>query len=51
MGFKRNDVEHWFVEAGLKEVKVGCAGEDCCARSDCRDEHARIGIFMAIGRK
>jgi hypothetical protein len=27
LGFKREDVEQWFVEAGLKGVVVGAAGE------------------------
>ncbi len=31
MGFKREDVNRWFVEAGLKEAMVDCVGENCCA--------------------
>lgn len=29
LGFKREDIERWFQEAGLKNVKVDCVEEDC----------------------
>ena len=51
MGFKREDVEHWLREAGLKEVVVDCADEDCCAQSSCGCEDASISIFIASGQK
>ena len=51
MGFAREDVRRWFTEAGLKEVEVECAGEDCCAQSSCGDEYASISIFVASGEK
>jgi ubiquinone/menaquinone biosynthesis C-methylase UbiE len=51
MGFKREDIERWFIEAGLKEVNVECTGEDCCAQSSCGDEYASISIFVASGKK
>jgi ubiquinone/menaquinone biosynthesis C-methylase UbiE len=51
MGFKREDVERWFEEAGLKNVVVDCVGEDCCAESDGSDEFASISIFVASGEK
>jgi len=51
MGFKRKDVEDWFVAAGLKNVIVDCAGETCCSRSRCGDEYASISIFVASGKK
>jgi ubiquinone/menaquinone biosynthesis C-methylase UbiE len=51
MGFKREQVEHWFLGAGLKNVVVDCAGEDCCAQSSCGSEQASVGIFVALGEK
>jgi ubiquinone/menaquinone biosynthesis C-methylase UbiE len=51
MGFRREDIERWFKEAGLRNVSVECAGEDCCAQSSCGDEYARISIFVASGEK
>ncbi|MGQ9780533.1 MAG: class I SAM-dependent methyltransferase [Bacillota bacterium] len=51
LGFKREDVRRWFTEAGLKEVKVDCLGEDCCAESDCGCDKAAISIFVASGVK
>jgi len=51
MGFKREDITEWFVEAGLTNVEVQCIGERCCAQSECTDEYASIGIFVASGKK
>ena len=51
MGFKREDVQHWLKEAGLKQVTVDCADEDCCAQSNCGCEEANISIFIASGQK
>jgi ubiquinone/menaquinone biosynthesis C-methylase UbiE len=51
MGFKREDVKRWFIEAGLKEVMVDCVGENCCAPSCGGDEHASVSIFVAFGAK
>jgi len=51
MGFKKEDVNRWFVEAGLKEAMVDCVGENCCAQSSCGDEYASISIFVASGEK
>jgi ubiquinone/menaquinone biosynthesis C-methylase UbiE len=51
MGFKRDDVKRWFIEAGLKDVMVDCVGESCCSPSCCGDEYARISIFVAFGEK
>jgi len=51
LGFKRDDVKLWFIEAGLKEVKIDCAGENCCAQSDRKKEYASISIFAATGKK
>jgi ubiquinone/menaquinone biosynthesis C-methylase UbiE len=51
MGFKREDIQRWLTEAGLKAVVVDCADEDCCAGSECGCEDAVISIFIAAGRK
>lgn len=51
MGFKRENVERWFLDAGLKNVTVDCVGEDCCAQSACGTEYASVSIFVACGEK
>ena len=51
MGFRREDVKRWFVDAGLKDVVVDCVGESCCAPSCSGDEHASVSIFVASGKK
>lgn len=51
MGFKRDDIRRWFEEAGLSDVVVDCVGENCCAASSCGKENAKIGIFVAFGRR
>ncbi len=51
LGFKREDVRRWLVEAGLQEVRVTCAGEECCADSHSGCESARVSIFVALGEK
>ncbi|MCP4723578.1 MAG: class I SAM-dependent methyltransferase [bacterium] len=49
-GFKREDIKKWFEQAGLADVKVDCAGEDCCAESEDSSDKAEISIFIASGR-
>jgi len=51
MGFKREDVRQWLTEAGLKNVRVDCIGENCCAQSSCGSEFASVSIFVASGEK
>jgi ubiquinone/menaquinone biosynthesis C-methylase UbiE len=51
LGFDRDDVRRWFVEAGLTRVTVDCAGEQCCATSECDSESASVSIFLASGEK
>jgi ubiquinone/menaquinone biosynthesis C-methylase UbiE len=51
MGFKRDDVQRWFEEAGMMDVAVSCVGENCCAASSCGKEEASISIFVASGKK
>ncbi len=51
LGFKREDVERWFTEAGMKNVKVEGVGETCCDES-CGDKgKVAISIFVASGEK
>lgn len=51
LGFKRVDVEQWFLSAGLKNVVIDCAGGNCCSASSCGCESASISIFVAYGEK
>ncbi len=51
LGFKRQEIECWLADAGLKDVIVDCVGEDCCAQSSCGCESASISIFVATGVK
>ena len=51
LGFKREDIEQWFKQAGLKNVKVDCVGEECCGDSEEGEEKARISLFVAYGEK
>ncbi len=51
LGFKREDVQRWFIEAGLRQVGTDCVGEDCCAQSTGGEEYASISIFVAFGEK
>jgi ubiquinone/menaquinone biosynthesis C-methylase UbiE len=51
MGFKRDDVKQWFLDAGLKNVTIDCVGGQCCAASSCGSENASISIFIAYGDK
>ena len=49
--FKRSEVETWLTAAGMKNVQVACAGENCCAQSCCGKDHAAIRIFIASSEK
>lgn len=51
LGFRREDVRSWFVEAGLKDARIECVGENCCAKSNSGNEYAKTSIFIAIGKK
>lgn len=51
LGFKRLEIRDWFVEAGLKNVKVEDSEEKCCSSSCCGGEKASISIFVASGEK
>lgn len=51
LGFKREDVEKWFVEAGLKNVRVECVEEECCSDSVQCSETASVSLFVAYGEK
>ncbi|MCL5997900.1 MAG: class I SAM-dependent methyltransferase [Chloroflexi bacterium] len=51
MGFKREDVQAWFEQAGLRDVAVDCVGENCCASSACGCQQASVSIFVASGQK
>ena len=50
LGFDRNDIRRWFVDAGLHDIDVDCAEGTCNA---CGPDGAvePLSIFVAIGRK
>ena len=50
LGFDRDQIQRWFVEAGLREVEVDCTGSDCRADS-AEGESAAISVFVARGIK
>jgi len=50
-GFRREDVTRWFESAGLVNVSINCAGQDCCAASKDGSDTAAISIFVAYGEK
>lgn len=51
MGFQREDIKQWLLDAGLKNVGIDCAGGNCCATSSCGCTNASISIFVAYGEK
>jgi ubiquinone/menaquinone biosynthesis C-methylase UbiE len=51
MGFKRDDVHNWLIQAGLKDTSVDCAGGNCCTTSESGCGNASIRIFVATGTK
>lgn len=51
LGFKRSEIVKWFMASGLKDVRVDCAGQNCCTKSANNGEEAAISIFVASGVK
>lgn len=51
LGFKREDVQQWFIDAGLKNVIVDCVDSKCNSDSTQGSEHASVTIFVASGEK
>jgi ubiquinone/menaquinone biosynthesis C-methylase UbiE len=53
MGFKRSDVERWFTEAGLRDIRIESVGESCSSQCSCSSskEEASISIWAAAGRR
>ena len=51
LGFKREDLAAWLSGAGLQDVQVDCAGQDCRANSSDGTISARISVFVASGEK
>ncbi|NYT04034.1 MAG: class I SAM-dependent methyltransferase [Candidatus Methanofastidiosa archaeon] len=51
LGFNREELVKWYKESGLKNVEVGCIGENCCSPSETCEENASISIFYAYGEK
>jgi hypothetical protein len=51
MGFDRNQVTDWFLQAGFKDVNISCVGCNCCSDAVNSNEKADISIFAAYGVK
>ncbi|UCD33004.1 MAG: class I SAM-dependent methyltransferase [Desulfobacterales bacterium] len=51
MGFNREAIAQWFKDAGLRDVKVECVGQSCCAESCNGTDSAKVSIFIASGIK
>ncbi|MBX7152707.1 class I SAM-dependent methyltransferase [bacterium] len=51
LGFKRSDIQSWFKNAGLSDVKVDCTNENCCPTSEDSGKKVEISIFVATGTK
>jgi SAM-dependent methyltransferase len=50
MGFARDDIQRWLIEAGLCCVSVDDLGEHCCATSS-GGRSASVSIFFARGHR
>ena len=50
-GFDREELTGWLEAAGLAEVAVTGASEDCCAQSGCGCDIATVSVFLAYGVK
>jgi ubiquinone/menaquinone biosynthesis C-methylase UbiE len=51
LGFKRDQIEEWYKEAGFSQVIIDCAGSNCSADSQCGSDSCAISIFAALGIK
>ncbi len=51
LGFKRDNLQRWFAGAGLREIRIDCLEEDCCAQSKCGCERIEISILIASATK
>ena len=48
-GFQRKDVQQWFKQAGLKNVHITYAGDNCGTQSTNSGQQADISVFVASG--
>ena len=51
LGFKRDDIVAWLIEAGLDSATIVGVGEKCSSTSETTDDVANISIFAASGSK
>jgi len=51
LGFKREDIDHWFIDAGLINLNVDCLDQKSCADSELSSERASVSLFIAFGEK
>lgn len=51
LGFGRQEIGRWLIDAGLNDRTVACAGEDWSAQSRYGDESVIISMFLALDTK
>ncbi len=51
LGFKRDQIEEWYKEAGFSQVIIDCVGSNCSADSQCGSDSCAISIFAGLGIK
>ena len=57
LGFDRDQMREWYLQAGLVNTFVTCTGQDCCATSakinpeSDRHDQANVSIFIAVGSR
>ncbi|MDX9799004.1 MAG: class I SAM-dependent methyltransferase [Bacteroidales bacterium] len=51
LGFDREDINRWYKEARLINIKIESIGENCCSGSETCEENASVSIFFAYGEK
>lgn len=50
LGFESEEIERWFREAGLVEVRVHPVEDTCGSRSEKTGQVAEIDLFIALGK-
>jgi ubiquinone/menaquinone biosynthesis C-methylase UbiE len=51
LGFARQSVRGWLEAAGLMDIQIECAEENCSATSEHGADPATVGLFLAWGRR
>jgi len=50
-GFESQEIQEWYLTAGLTNVVIKSLGENCCSKSESTKDAATVPIFIAIGEK